>query len=276
MFELIEKDRKSSLNGYDYIVDNLKKLERIRRTCSMRRLDGELWQVAVVSLLPKDIFKLLEDDYGNNAVIHIIVNKDTYRIITDEKPELRKPEKSRREVFSELIKEYPILLDTRAYFELFNRCGTDAVKIDEVMNSIQEVYPESEKVTVQMLNSVVLPDTIIYASDVVTAMLVKFNELIPARGHRLSRYKTSNPMEMYTTLCNRIGEHVAGLAVRKYALKLYQAKMGMLNNEKENEIQILEYVDILELVFIINYLRKDNPQAVYSLISLLKERREQC
>ena len=259
--------------GSDYIFDKLYNFQKLVPFLR-KKIQGE-WLIILADLTLKDLetieTKLEIPDY---VKVQIYLSRDVYNNFVIKYPKYITKEKTRAEVYKDIIINLPKLIEPRAEKELYSRCNANIEMILDNLPEILSRAEEHEVITYRDVTSVVMPQEAVYASDVIKSLIAVNNMFIPKKGHPLSRFKYSavEPNVLVLKLIDSIGRDYAFYALRKCVNTFYEEKLKYLKNIETKNDYIYDVVDIYTLLYMQLFFNSSKPQHLISLIYLIERR----
>lgn len=235
----------------DYILSSWSEYAKVMDYIKYPTLDGNPIRVVLWCWTMTDIRELLKCGEYKSCEYTAVLKQDTLSTLLAEFPEFREKEKSSWEVYQEFLKSYHRILKPEVVNALYNRTKGKIDAIKEALEQLDAMFPRSVTLTLKEVDLVLVAKKEVYARDVVLALLLCNNPIIPLRGHRYSKYRTMNIFSKLTMLEDTIGRSYAFYAMRKFLQKLDEDKQRYLKGEATKDIKdkfILEHIDTYSLL----------------------------
>lgn len=203
----------------DYVVEKQSDLEDILQVLTPK-FEGR-WEIIVMDAKIKYVKEVLsKDDSPDWLTIHFYLNKAKLNEVIMVHPNFAPREKTRKEVFDELVASMKHLLDESARRALFKALGSNPEELRDVVEKLDKEC-KGVNISLKDVQSVVNYSKKVYASEVVNAFLLC----------------ERNRWKLYEKLVRELGQEYAYNAINKYVRNLLKDKNGYLSNlEVKNRI----------------------------------------
>ena len=233
-------------NDSDYVFDKLRDLERIEPYL-YPKIEGN-WVIVMMDMRIKELKYILNEmNIPDYVDLVCTVKQDTYKEFCRQYPTYAIEPKTKKEMYEEFIATIDIPIDIKAYYALYNRSRGDINRIREVIDSIMEILPDTNNITVKEVDRVLPRENIVYASDVVLAMLLYKNPVLKKTGSRYSKYKYAKPKKLLWQLIEALGYEYAFYAMRVQVRALYKEVTKYMNNEESKFADLFQIVDVFKI-----------------------------
>lgn len=216
------------------------------------KLDGD-WNLLIIE--PKlDFVRLCLDTAFVPGYIHLVlsVEQSLLEQLYLERPQLLKKEKTRWDIYMDLIGTFPSGIDDKAMRELYYRVGPREDKLAEALK-ILEQYPY---VTIHEVNKHFAAVNRVWSNQVLRAFLL--------HQHRQA-WRLLNMLEQ------EIGSVVAFYAMRKGIRRLFRDKQRYLHNEDTKERKIAEY-SVYDIILLYWLFETAVPEQLYPILYMFERR----
>lgn len=262
-YEVISKD--TIYTKYDYILEDIKILKKLLPYLT-KKIKGE-WKIYLIKFKLSEI-EFLKTEYKYIKFIVMLSKEDMEQV----KGDIKKI--STWDSYLEYLSMVNKNMSNKTISELYRRSKGNLATIIETIQSLEVLYPNSQNITIAQLDKILIKEDIVYARDVVLAMLLKKNKLLSTKGSIYSKYKFSNYLNLYLKLRDIMNADVAFYAIKKQIKKLYDIKMSDLNNEDidKRKVELCKYIDIYEILYLHTIINLLNYNQIYILFVLWDKR----
>lgn len=269
--KFIKLERDFSPLNFDRVFDKMKDFERILPYL-YAKIEGN-WRICLVDFRIADCRRIVDElDIPKHLDLEIYLKQDVLALFYSEYPSYSVIVKSKWEQYMELISVFPKTIERKASSELFKRCEGNVDTIRETLSVLLTTYEDAEVITIKHINAVIMASDTVYARDVILTLLLKNNNRVPKKGHRLARYKYNNYYDLYSQLERAVGKRVAFFAMRKVLKKLYEDKLAYLDNKELKDYSVVEVIDIYEITHAYMTFYLSNYDQVLVCLSIIEER----
>lgn len=247
--QILAYDPKELPKGQDYLFEDFSEFEKLKDYFYYPKLSGRVWKITFVDITIKDARSVLELSLPDFVEIVVCLKKDVLIRFLQENGKQLETRKSNWEKFLDMVADFPILIDQKATSELFKRTHGNREKIEEIFNDLKAMFSDVDCIRLSHINAVSIRDDKVYAKDVILALLLHDNELVPLKGSRLSGYRYKDWRKLYSSLLDEVGKEIAFYTLRKAVANLYESKVKYLKNEDvTTNAEVVEVVDVYQLM----------------------------
>lgn len=213
MISLVKYSSKVPIPDADYVLEKTEKFFDILGLLTPK-FSGN-WEFVLVDPKLKFVKELLKSNKVPDWVdIKLLLSQKKIEDVVIEYPEYQPKDKTRKELFDEMIIDLTHVIDEGAKRALLSALGSNP---EELRNTLKKLDSEctSEKITLKQVQGAVNYTKRVYASDVINAFLLRDKR----------RWK------LYNTLLSELGNEIAYYAMYKYVKVLMLEKENYLKNK---------------------------------------------
>jgi hypothetical protein len=259
----------------DYILDKISDYNKLVDFVKFQKLSGEKWKITLISPEIKEVRRLVDQPEPSCVELIVLVPKDVLTKIRMESPKQVETKVSKWESFLEVLTSTSLVINNSAVSKLYERTGGVLSKVTDTIRELEEVYGEGSEITVKELNAVILDDSKVYAGDILKALFVDGNLLVPPKGSMLSKYTYKKWRKLYDKLLEQIDSDFAFYSLRSQVRKMYDAKLKYLNNgDVPRQFKdLVEVVDVYEIMHAMLLFNLSNPSQTLCVLLAIEGRK---
>ena len=205
---------KSKLPNADYTFEKVELFESL--ICNISpKFEGD-WVIVLLNPKIKYVKSIIDSNYVPEWInVIVMLSQKALEEVGSTYPGLLPKKLTAKEEYKSLIASLNHLIDESAVKLLWNNLGHNMSEIQRVLSELDAKCVDGDFITVKDVKSYVTSDTVIYASDVLKAFLLKDN-------YRWNKYDK---------LVHNLGMSYAYYSLRKQVFKLLSDKYSYLQNK---------------------------------------------